>query len=240
MKVSDTDTIVSHHRFDRFAAYHTRYDCDFLRELLRKPDKVMESSPPGQLFKSDSTTTVARVLGDDLDLVIKRYNTRNRWHVFKRALRRTRAMRSWNMAHELLRIGVSTPPPAAVIEERWGPFRKRSYFINEFVPGEPCWSYLKSTPMASESLMTQLTTLFETLSRHRISHGDMKATNILVHEGRLVLVDLDAARRHVFRLTFSRASRRDYRRFLRNWRDNPALSAGFESLLKQDRALRKF
>ncbi|MDH3380499.1 MAG: lipopolysaccharide kinase InaA family protein, partial [Gammaproteobacteria bacterium] len=187
MKISDTDTLVSQHRLDRFTAYYTRYDCDFFRELLRAPDRIMENSTSDGVFKSDGTTTVARVMGDDLDLVIKRYNTRNRWHVLKRALRRTRAMRSWNMAHELLSIGVATPRPAAVIEERLGPFRKRSYFVSEYVPGQPCLNHLSSTTAAGDSVRAHLVTLFERMSRHRISHGDMKATNILVQDGRVVL-----------------------------------------------------
>ncbi len=220
-------------------AYYTCYDRGVFQELLSEPDRIMARAAPEHVFKSDATTTVARISDDGLDLVIKRYNTRSRWHIVKRALRKTRAMRSWDMAHELLRIGVATPRPAAVIEERLGPFRRRSYYVNEFVAGQPCGDMLGSPRAEHDPLRDELVRLFARLSQQRISHGDMKATNILVHDGRLVLVDLDAARQHACGWTLAPALRRDRRRLLRNWGDNPALSKGLKAVLNQTKRFRK-
>ncbi len=239
MKVPDTDIIVSYHGCSRLFAYNAEHDCAFLREILWSPDRVMDGAVPEHVFKNDSTTTVVRVKSDHLDLVVKRYNTRNRWHVVKRAARRTRAMRSWDMAYELSRIGIDTPRPVAMIEERLGPVRKRSYYINEFEPGEPCLGYLQAHPAMLESVKDRLVQLFETLYRNRISHGDMKATNILVRDDGLLLLDLDAARRHVSRLAFNHAFQRDRSRFLRNWEEYPELSQHLEASLKRISASRR-
>ena len=62
-----------------------------------------------------------------------------------------------------------------------------------------------------------LIALFETLHVLRISHGDLKATNLLWHGGRVFVIDLDALVQHRSGLAHARAWRRDRERLLRNW-----------------------
>jgi Ser/Thr protein kinase RdoA (MazF antagonist) len=51
----------------------------------------------------------------------------------------------------------------------------------------------------------------------RITHGDLKASNLLWDADRLVLIDLDAMCQHASPAGFARAWQRDRARFLRNW-----------------------
>ena len=66
-------------------------------------------------------------------------------------------------------------------------------------------------------LAQALLTLFEMLYRLRISHGDLKAANLIWHEGRVWLIDLDAVKQHRSDTAFARAWRSDRARLLRNW-----------------------
>lgn len=204
------------------------------RKLLTEPDRFIESARPQDIYKNDDTTTVARASSEDSELVIKRYNTKNIWHVVRRAARRTRAAKCWDTAHTLLRIGVQTPAPVAFIEERVGPFRGRSFYISEHVCGEPCLSYLSGSISQADAdrLVDELAQLFHQFACHRFTHGDMKATNIMVCDGRPVLIDLDAARLHRSDWTFKPAFARDQRRFMRNWHQIPALHTAFQRALR--------
>ena len=51
----------------------------------------------------------------------------------------------------------------------------------------------------------------------RISHGDLKGSNLLWQGGHWVLIDLDAMQHHLSAQRFARAYARDRARFLRNW-----------------------
>jgi hypothetical protein len=59
--------------------------------------------------------------------------------------------------------------------------------------------------------------LFKSLHDVRISHGDLKATNLLWHAGRLLLIDLDAVQQHASSQRHAKAWQRDRARLLRNW-----------------------
>ena len=72
-------------------------------------------------------------------------------------------------------------------------------------------------------LAAQIGALFARLAALRIVHGDTKATNFLVAGGRVQLIDLDAMKVYTNSVAFARAWRRDTRRFLANWRDDPEI-----------------
>ena len=59
--------------------------------------------------------------------------------------------------------------------------------------------------------------LFKSLHDVRISHGDLKATNLLWHAGRVLLIDLDAVQQHASSQRHAKAWQRDRARLLRNW-----------------------
>ena len=65
------------------------------------------------------------------------------------------------------------------------------------------------------------------MQEHKISHGDLKATNLLWVDNQLYFIDLDAARQHKTIASWQRANKRDKKRFLKNWRDTPELEALF-------------
>ena len=72
------------------------------------------------------------------------------------------------------------------------------------------------------------------LYRLRISHGDLKATNLLWHDGRVWLIDLDAMMQHRSDKAFSQAWRRDRARLLRNWPASSLLCQWLDANLPVD------
>ena len=62
-----------------------------------------------------------------------------------------------------------------------------------------------------------IVSLFSSLHSLRISHGDLKATNLLFDDGKVFVIDLDAVCQHRSQQSYASAWRRDRERLLRNW-----------------------
>ena len=115
----------------------------------------------------------------------------------------------------------------ALIEERLGPLRRRAFLITEFSPGINLLKHLSPDHPPGEAEAQSLLSIFDALHRMKISHGDLKATNLLWDEGHLSVIDLDGMRQHGSEQGFARAWRRDRARLLANW---PASSALYQWL----------
>lgn len=202
----------------RFVALR-REEAERLSSLLDAPDDAVRG---GQLLKDGRTCTVARATLDERVLVVKRYNLKNARHLLARFWRPSRAWHSWREGHRLGFLGIPTPAPLALLEERVGPLRRRAFLINEFCPGPSLLDYLAPDREPEAEIGRAIVSLFRILCDNRISHGDLKATNLLWHDGKVFVIDLDAVLQHRSSSAFARAWQRDRARLLRNW---PATSA---------------
>jgi tRNA A-37 threonylcarbamoyl transferase component Bud32 len=203
----------------RFVAM-ARDEADFLAPIVADPDRWLAAGTP---LKLGRTATLARVEHAGRVLVIKRYNIKGPAHALSRCWRPSRAWHSWIEGQRLRFLGIATPRPLALIERRLGPLRGKAWLITEYCAGESLTARLADrldAPPRAE--LAALGELFARLAAARISHGDLKATNLLWEDGRIGLVDLDAMRQHAGAAGFARAWRRDRARLLRNW---PAASA---------------
>ena len=217
--------------WNRFLVYNRNYDTEKMVRFLADPDVLIDRN---RLLKNGNTATVALVEVDSQRLVVKRYNIKNAWHALRRCLRPSRAWNSWRNAHRLAILGIPTPKPIALLEERRGPFRSKAYFITEYVDGINVYQFFhsdKSKEGDRGDLVEQFGKLFQQLAAASISHGDLKATNFIVTDNRLVITDLDAMREHKFRCRFRKAFGRDLKRFMQNWADLPELSNIFREQL---------
>ena len=163
--------------------------------------------------------------------MVKRYNIKNLRHRLRRCIRPSRAWTSWQNAHRLSFIlGIPTPKPIMLIENRWGPFRSTAYFISEYIEGSDIYNLFHSNgtrDIRQEGIIELTGTLLQMLADASISHGDFKATNFIVSNRKLFVIDLDAMREHQFRWRFRRAFRRDLKRFRQNWTDSPIIDKLF-------------
>ena len=197
-----------------------------LRPLLADPDAAIAAGRP---LKQGGSATVTLTEQAGRRLVIKRYNIKGLAHWLKRFWRPSRAWHSWVEGNRLDFLGIATPMPLAVLERRCCGLRGRAYLITEYCDGQDILArfqpYLDSAPPEEELLA--LDQLFAALLRERISHGDLKGTNLLWQDGRWLLIDLDAVQHHHGTGSFADAYARDRARFLRNW---PAESALYRLL----------
>ena len=185
----------------------------------------------GHLLKDGRTCTVARIDAAGVPLIVKRYNLKSVFHAIGRCWRPSRAWHSWCEGHRLGFYGIATPRPLGVLEERFGPLRRRAFLLNEYCPGTSLQHLLSAEREPDQTVGAALLELFRTLNSLRISHGDLKASNLLWHDGRIFLIDLDAMEQHSSACRYAHAWRRDRARFLRNWPAGSVLHGWLERKL---------
>lgn len=205
-----------------------------LPQNAQELNELLASAPASDVLKNDRTTTVVKHHCEQGNVILKRYNSRNRWHKIKRAFRKSRARRCWKMSYEFKRSGLNVSPPIMMFENRYGFIRANAYFANQYLQGEELLSALPNMDKEEQLKVKQaVENAFKKLQNARISHGDMKATNLLWVNGELFFIDLDASKKHgKFSFTWQRCRQKDKRRFLKNWVDQPDLLALFSSLTK--------
>lgn len=203
-----------------------------LDELLKRPD--LSYPGPDQALKNGHTCTLWRTRVDARDLVVKRYNPKGWLHGLKQRLFQNRARRSWHNAHRLAFLGISTAPPLALVVQRRRWWQTTAYFISDSIPGVDVRTWFREPARSQaeqEAMAERLVRLLQQLGRHGLGHGDLKASNLLIHNEEVFLIDLDAMRRYSWGWRARMAHRRDIDRFLENWSDRPELQALFRRLL---------
>jgi len=198
----------------------------------------LDASFPGkeQALKNGNTCTVWETVADGLKLVIKRYNVKGLLHGIKLSTRPGRAIVSWENAHRLLFYGIATPKPIAVAKIKQGLLKPVAYFLAEKVDGVDAlrWFQEESVSMDEKrDMATSIATLFAQLEAQRISHGDLKANNILIAGAKPLLIDLDAMQQHEDEAIFRKSWERDLQRFMRNWKDLPEIEQLFVGCLQK-------
>ena len=178
----------------------------------------------GEVLKAGNSATVVRT-GPPRPVVIKRYNIKNARHALRRMLRRQpRFRRSWMYGQLLGFLKVPVARPLALVEERRGFWRGVAWLVLEDLEGSHLAAEAAGSGL-SDARIEEVVELFRRLRSFGLSHGDTKATNFLIHHGRVHLIDLDA-------MDFSeRGLARDVRRFLDNW--NAADRGRFEAAFRQ-------
>ncbi len=217
---------------DGFLVASNRHAGRELFELLRNPD----ASFPGveKALKNGNTCTVWPVTVDGLSLVVKRYNMKGFWHGLKLRLFQGRGERSWVNGYRLGFYGIPTPRPVALLKRRTGFFPK-TYLVTERVHAVFALEWFRDATVSMDEkgrMAGQIAGMFNKLWQQRITHGDLKATNILIAEGKAMLIDLDGMRRHKCPFIFKWAWRKDMRRFMENWGDDAGLLELFRKSLQ--------
>jgi tRNA A-37 threonylcarbamoyl transferase component Bud32 len=226
----DCSLFKSANRVDRFFS-NVRSETALLAPLIHDPDAWLEKGIP---LKRGRTATLARVEVNGRQLVIKRYNIKGTVHALSRSWRPSRAWHSWLEGHRLNFLGIATPRPLALVEQRAGPLRGKAWLITEYCDGESLaerYPDPDTAPPAAE--LDAIGALLGQLVAARISHGDLKATNLLWCDGKPHLIDLDAMRQHASAAVFRRAWEKDSARFLRNWPEGSTLRRALEAVLPQ-------
>jgi len=217
------------------AVYDRDYDQPELTQFLQHPETVF-SDADAVMLKEGRSSTVIRLSLDGRDVVIKRYNMKSVWHWLRRCLRSTRAKKCWRIAQKLRLFGVNTARPIAYLETKFLGLSGKSYFVTECIAGENVGDYLRQhqkNDVKQKQMIEKICTLFANLKKMAITHGDLKATNLLVDNGEQpVLIDLDGAHEHRVLTTLNRTSLKEWQRFLRNFDDVTFIKKKFENVYR--------
>jgi tRNA A-37 threonylcarbamoyl transferase component Bud32 len=205
------------------------FDKDFCQgadplDFIKQIDSIMDK---GQILKDGNTCYVSRLTWNSKDMVVKRYNHKGFIHSLRHTIKRSRAYRSWLHTHRLSMLNIATPKGLAYIEQRKGLLVWKSYLVAEYVQGQKLYDFLRNKVVAQEQrskVTLQIKELLDKLGKHRISHGDLKHTNILITESGPVLTDLDGMKTHKLNWTYQRYRAKDHARILKNWPQGTVVS----------------
>lgn len=194
-----------------------REQLEVVTELIGSPDSFIDR---GHIYKTGGAATVARVEHQGRQWIVKRYNIKNLMHWLKRCWRPSRAWHSWQAGFLLELEGIPVVQNVAVREQRLLGLRQTAWLVSEYAGEQDLVDrfapYIENAAVPAADLQ-QLQQLLASMIRAKISHGDLKGHNILWHNGRCLLIDLDAVHQHTSHGSFVRAFNRDRARLLRNW-----------------------
>ncbi|NIP13803.1 MAG: hypothetical protein GWM88_03275 [Pseudomonadales bacterium] len=181
----------------------------------------------GTVLKAGNSATVMRVRVGGVPYVVKRYNVKSFLHGLRRALRpKPRYRVAWLSGHRLLRLGIATPRPVALLEVPRG-LATVAYLVTEDLGGSRGLADEIDADGYSPGVGQAVAGLFLALGDAGLIHGDTKASNFLVGNDDVYLIDLDAMKQG------GRRRSRDVARFLANWDETPEVQASFRGALQE-------
>ena len=194
------------------------FDRSFCRDakpfdFIERIDALMDN---GKVLKNGNTCYVSRLTWNGMDIVVKRYNYKGIIHSLRHTIKKSRARRCWLNGHRLGIYNIATPKPLAFFEQRRGFIISKSYLVTEYIEGSSLYYYLRDENISRQkrkAAVQETKNLLDEMARYRITHGDLKHTNILITENGPVLTDLDSMRFHKCNLTFRTGRVKDILRF---------------------------
>jgi tRNA A-37 threonylcarbamoyl transferase component Bud32 len=173
---------------------------------------------------------------DGMPVVLKYYYQRGLHKHLSYGIRGSRARQSWLSGLALNHAGIPTPPALFLAETSlWGGlWLERSLLITGRADGISLQKWVELHEADANRLAAmaaRLRDVFSRMARHRIGHGDLKATNVIVAgDDTISLVDLDATTVLNSGARWRRARERDGRIFAANWKARPQARAAFASV----------
>lgn len=203
-----------------------------MQVVLSDIDKAMLSA--SKVLKDDPTSTVVIVNVDDKPLVIKRANTKGFIHFMRRLVCVSRARKNWRFAMQLKAANIHTFEPIAYIEDRLGPFKRRSYFICSLLGGTDALRFFSDHTYEAqwELVAKNIVIMIEKLASQHLSHRDLNLSNIILIGSQPYLIDLDSMRHYRLSSFSKRATAHEIDRFMENWQDYPEISSKVAELFK--------
>ena len=200
---------------DRYIAV---FDRDFSQEtkppdFIEQIDALMDE---GQILKNGNTCYVSRFMWNGKDVVVKRYNHKDFIHSLRHTIKRSRARRGWLHGHRLRILDIATPKPLAYIEQLKKKLVWESYLVTEYVEGQKFYDFLRNSNITEEQrsiAMRQVKNLLDKIGKYRITHGDLKHTNILITDSGPTITDLDGMKVHKWNWTYKISRAKDFERF---------------------------
>ena len=177
------------------------YDNEGLQQYLAQLD---EQSPPGEVVDDGRNDLIKWTTAEQKELMVKKFNLTRTYDKLRFCVLDSKAVRSLRIALALEEIGVKTPKPIAVVEER-GNFNQLvySYYLTEYVDYD--YNLLNIVADDNHPRRDQVKELLPGIAQdvrkmHQagIIHNDLHAGNILVkdidEEPEFYYIDLNRGR----------------------------------------------
>lgn len=190
-----------------------------IQKLLQQPEHFFQHES-SNFLKQGHTCTVKSVWINNKRYVIKRYNPKGIVYELTHMGQISRARKSWINAHLLRFMGILTPEPIALIEQNAHLAKRCRYFISRYTEGQSSWDFFCDKNHSDDDkqvVADKLLSTFKQLCDHKISHGDLKGSNFLIHKNKVWVLDLDALTQYKTNGRFEKSWQRDKQRFLKNW-----------------------
>ena len=209
--------------------YLAEFDRDFCdgaepNDFVEKINPLMDG---GRILKKGDASYVSRVMWNNKDVVVKRYDHKGFIHSLRHTIKKSRACKGWLYAHLLGALNIATPKALAYIEQRNGLLIWESYLVTEYVEGQNLWHFLRDDGVTEQQKLDgieQVVKLLDKLWNYCITHGDLKHTNVLITENGPVLTDLDGMIVHRWELLYRNKRAKDMERFLKKTSISPAMT----------------
>jgi tRNA A-37 threonylcarbamoyl transferase component Bud32 len=198
-----------------------------LQRFMLFPEAMVGEGTP---LKLGNSSTVVRINIDDEPYIVKRYNIKSLSHRVRRWFKR-RARHAWCNGHLLAFLGIDTAKPVALLEQRWGWFTGVCYLVMPDCGERNLAQVLGDDPQGFDRYAQPTVALLKGLCAAQLQHGDLKATNFVLDQDRVMLIDYDAVKQA--------DHHSDVDRFLANWDDQPELRERFEKLISAELAVLK-
>lgn len=153
--------------------------------------QALESALAGaEIIKDGNSAKVFRLELAGEPVVVKRYRSKGPIHRFRRWFK-PRPRIAWRNGQALNLLRIPTAEPLALVERRWGPGAAECHLVMRD---------LGALDLAAETRafgwrpgrLEQIANLFLQLAAAGLTHGDAKATNFLIHNDQVHLIDLDS------------------------------------------------
>lgn len=208
-------------------------------EQARELAALAERPPPGMsLLKFGSRSVVGSItLADGTPAVLKYYFPKNLHKHLSHGGKRSRCLRSWTAALAFQHLGLPTPAPLVIAEwhKLGGVWLEKSFLATRRAEGISLFEWVDQhdgDTARLQKMAGRLQEIFTRMATYRISHGDLKASNIVVTSGDAPeFIDLDGVEILSTADRWKSSQSRDARIFRENWRDRPAAASAFSGAL---------
>lgn len=216
----------------------TSLACQDPAEIEELAAIALRPPPKTTLYKYGSRSVIGKFpLQSGREVVLKFYFPKTMLKKLCYGILGSRCEKSWLGAIGFSALGIPTPSPIALLERKalFGIWNHQSFLATEVVEGPSLKAFVEQhieDPESLKHIAEQLKSHFETMAMHRIAHGDLKASNIIVnHQQKVSFIDLDAVQFLIPKRKWQAARARDKELFHSNWKHKPIAAKIFQDVI---------
>ncbi len=195
-----------------------------LHSICRNIDAYFRSTD-SRILKNDHSSTVLSVHADhQLNVVLRRDNFKRITTYLKRLIRKSRSRKIWEKGRSMKKFGLKTIDPIALVEDYQFLIRTASYVVCAYIGGLPLGKYFSHPDIPEDKKRAIAHKLVQDIDQWHalgVAHGDPKASNILIEQDDIYLIDVEDIKFPKTNYSRKHAITRDKYIILHNWQKHP-------------------